>query len=129
MNILFTILMGVSPLALFLAVVRSRLELNNSKSGYWGCRAVIFLSLFLLAMSFRIIPGGPFVSIRSDIFPAMSCLGMLFFAARGFRAASAAQRVRLSFLAFVSLGIIMLVIADVAEFCCNHFARGALFGW
>jgi len=129
MNDMGILLTGTGSLGLLLVLARSRLELNRSKTSFWGCLAVIFLSLFLIAANVRIIPGGPFVSIHADVLPVVSCLTMSVFAVQGFRASSIGRRVGLSLMVLVSAATIAFAVAEVASFCHNRFARGALFGW
>jgi hypothetical protein len=90
---------------------------------------LFLLSVLMLATDSKIIPGGPFVSVHGEILPAVSCLAMLFLVVRDFRTATTARRIGLSFLAFVSVSIIFLVVFIVVSFCRERFARGALFGW
>ena len=90
---------------------------------------LILVSMLLVATDVKTVPGGPFVSIHAEILPVVSCLAVLFFVARDFRAASIGRRVGLSFLGLVSVGIIALVIRIVVSFCCDRFAREVLFGW
>jgi hypothetical protein len=129
MNTIGNILTGVSAVALVLAVMRSRLELNHTKSGFGGCLAFVFFSMFLLATDGRVIPGGPFVSIHAEIIPGVSCLTVLFCSARDFRAATIARRVGLSFLALFAVGIITLAVLINVSFRFEPHARGALVAW
>ena len=102
---------------------------THTKSSLWICLALILFSMLLVATDAKRIPGGPFVSVHAEIVPVFSCITVLFFVARDFRAASIVRRVGLSFLALVSAGIILIVVEIIASFCRDRFARGALFGW
>jgi hypothetical protein len=129
MNAFGYILTGTSSVVLLLALIRSGFELSHAKSSFWGCLSVILVSLFLLGTNVRITPGGPFVSVHGDIFPALSCMAVLFFITRDFRAFSNARRIGLSFITFFLFGVIALVVADIVHFSREEFARGVLFAW
>jgi hypothetical protein len=129
MNGIGYILTSVMSLGLLWAVIRSRLELNRTESSFVGCLAFVFFSMFLLASDGRIIPGGLFFSIHGEIIPIVSCLVMLWFIGRDFRAASVIRRIGLLFLAVFSVGIITLATVINVSFWFEPHARGDLVAW
>jgi hypothetical protein len=129
MNAKWHIFTVVPAVAMVLALIRARLELNQVKSGSWGCLAFAFFCMFLLATDGRIIPGGPFFSIHGEIIPVGGCLVILWSVGRAFRSASIVRRVGLSLLALFSAGIITLATAINVAFWFEPHARGDLVGW
>jgi len=129
MNSKWYVLTVVPAVAMILAVIRARLELNHAKSGFWGCLAFVFLAMFLVATDGRISPGGPFFSVHGEIIPVGGCLVMLWLIGRDFRVASLRRRVGLSLLALASVGITALATIVNVSFWLEPHARGDLVGW
>ena len=99
-------------------------RLNPSK-----CWIILALAALLSATSVKIIPGGPFLSIHSEILPAVACLLAFFLAAMALRNSSPARRLLFIGAMGFSLGLTGIIIASVVSFCRSPFARGDLFGW
>ncbi len=129
MNEIGILLTATCSVGLFFLLTRSRLELNRTRTTFWGSSGVILVSLFLMVANVRVIPGGPFVAIHADVLPVVSCLSMSVFAVQAFRVSSSLRRVGLSLTVLSSIAITALAVADVASFYHNRFARGALLGW
>jgi hypothetical protein len=101
----------------------------HSKSSLWICLALISISVLLVLTDGKRIPGGPFVSFHAEVLPVVGCLAVLFFVARDFRAVTIARRAALSVFAFISVGVIALVIQFILSFWHEPSSRGVLFGW
>ena len=125
----YIIITGVCTLALLGLLVRFHLQARGMNLSLWSGWAVILMSLLCLATSVRIVPGGPFVSIHADIFPAISCIVVLVACTRVFQASSIGRKIGLLFTGLGSVGVISLVVMDIVAFCQNRFARGVVVGW
>ncbi|HWZ95224.1 MAG TPA: hypothetical protein VNW30_08525 [Opitutaceae bacterium] len=94
----------------------------------WVCGTQIALSAFLLVTNSRTVPG-PFLSISTDIFPAVGSLVMFALVARTFRKSPAAERIGLALVACASVAIVAFVVLDVQPFWSGPFGRARLVGW
>jgi hypothetical protein len=126
--IMLVLLPEVLALALLNLLVRFLFSPVRISPCLWVCGAQIALSLFLLATSSRTLPG-PFLSMSSDIFPAVGSLIMFAVVARTFWRSPASERVGLSLVAFASVAIIACVVLDVQPFWSGPFGHARLVGW
>ena len=90
---------------------------------------IVAFSGILVATTARIIPGGPFISVHTDILPSLGCLALLVIGGMGLRRVSPQRRFILSCAMAVSFALIGVVIANVVAFWREPFARGVLLGW
>ena len=93
------------------------------------CWLIVVLSRVLVATTGRIIPGGPFVSVHGDILPVLGCVALLALGAMGSRAVSPKRRMGFRLAMLASLGLIGLVVASLASFWRDPFARGPFLQW
>ncbi len=114
-------------LVLLLALVWS--DLHGAKPRLVRFWLIVFLSGALIATRGRLIPGGPLLSVHGAILPAVGCLALLAYGARGFRAIDPDLRLVLAFAMLASAGMIAVVVANVLSFWKDPFARGALLAW
>jgi hypothetical protein len=126
--IMLVLLPEVLALALLNLLVRFLFSPVRISPCLWVCGTQIALSLFLLATSSRTLPG-PFLSMSSDIFPAVGSLIMFAVVARTFWRSPAPERVGLSLVACASVAVIALVVLDVQPFWSGPFGHGRLVGW
>jgi hypothetical protein len=126
--IMLVLLPEILALALLNLLVRFLFSPVRIPPCLWVCGAQIALSAFLLATNSRTLPG-PFLSISTDIIPAVGSLVMLAVATRSFWRSPASERVGLSLVAFASTAIIVLVVLDVQPFWAGPFGHAGLVGW
>jgi hypothetical protein len=126
--IMLVLLPEILALALLNLLVRFCFSPIRMSPFLWVCGAQITLSAFLLATNSRTLPG-PFISIGTDIFPALSSLIMFAIVSRTFWRSHAAERVELALVAFASVAIIALVVRDVEPFWAGPFGHARLVGW
>jgi hypothetical protein len=126
--LMLVLLPEVLALALLNLLVRFCFSPVRMSPFLWVCGTQIALSLFLLVTSSRTVPG-PFLSIGTDIFPALGSLVMFAVVGRTFRRSPAGGRIGLCLVACASVAIISLVALDVQPFWSDPFARARLVGW
>jgi|SRR5580704_9815523 hypothetical protein len=126
--IMLVLLPEILALALLNLLVRFCFSPVRMSPFLWVCGAQIALSAFLLVTNSRTLPG-PFISISTDIFPALSSLIMFAIVLRTFWRSHAAERVGLALVAFASVAIIALVVLDVQPFWAGPFGHARLVGW
>jgi hypothetical protein len=126
--IMLVLLPEILALALLNFLVRFCFSPVRMSPFLWVCGTQIALSAFLLATNSRTEPG-PFISISTDIFPALGSLIMFAVVARTFWRSPTAERVGLSLVAFSSVAIIACVVLDVQPFWAGPFGRAGLVGW
>jgi hypothetical protein len=126
--IMLVLLPEVLALALLNHLVRFCFSPVRMSPFLWVCGAQIALSAFLLVTNSRTLPG-PFISISTDIFPALSSLIMFAVVSRTFWRSHATGRVGLALVAFAAVAIIALVVLDVQPFWAGPFGHAGLVGW
>jgi hypothetical protein len=126
--IMLVLLPEILALALLNHLVRFCFSPVRMSPFLWVCAAQIALSVFILVTNSRTLPG-PFISISTDIFPALSSLIMFAVVSRAFWRSPAAERVGLSLVAFASVAVIALVVLDVQPFWSGPFGHAKLVGW
>jgi len=93
----------------------------------WTIGLVLF-SLLLGGSTPRIVPGGPFISITSDILPGVASLTAIRFGLIALRGRNiVAKFVALMFILLATLALSRIMI-DVYSFWHRPFARGDLLG-
>jgi hypothetical protein len=126
--IMLVLLPEILALALLNLLVRFCFSPVRMSPFLWVCGAQIALSAFLLVTNARTLPG-PFISISTDIFPALGSLIMFAVVSRTFWRSHAAERVGLALVAFASVAIIALVVLDVQPFWAGPFGHARLVGF
>ncbi|HXC01574.1 MAG TPA: hypothetical protein VNU49_02905 [Opitutaceae bacterium] len=126
--LMLVLLPEILALALLNLLVRFCFSPVRMSPFLWVCGAQIALSAFLLATNSRTLPG-PFISISTDIFPALGSLIMFMVVGRTFWKSPAAERVGLSLVAVASVAIVALVVMDVQPFWAGPFGHARLIGW
>jgi len=126
--IMLVLLPEILALALLNLLVRFCFSPVRMSPFLWVCGAQIALSAFLLVTNSRTEPG-PFLSISTDIFPAVGSLIMFTVVGQTFRRSPAPERVGLSLVACASVAIIALVVLDVQPFWSGPFGHAGLVGW
>ncbi|MCX6926811.1 MAG: hypothetical protein NT154_26945 [Verrucomicrobia bacterium] len=129
MNTTGYIITATLSVGLLLLLAVSGADLAHARLRVSACWLIVALSGILIATTGRLIPGGPFVSLHSDVFPVVGCIALLAFGAVGFRFISAERRLVLVFAMLASIGLIGVVVTNVLAFWRDPFARGALFAW
>jgi len=90
------------------------------------------LALFAIASgggAMRIVPGGPFFSIGSDVLPSFAALVAIAIGITVFRTRNAIAVLLAGMLILVACSAITNVVTDVLQFWFRRAARGDLFGW
>jgi hypothetical protein len=126
--LMLVLLPEILALALLNLLVRFCFSPVRMSPFLWVCAAQIALSAFLLVTSARTVPG-PFLSMSSDIFPAVGSLIMFAIVSRTFWRSPAAERCGLSLVAFASVVILTFVVIDVQPFWSGPFVRERMIGW
>jgi hypothetical protein len=126
--ILLILLPEILALALLFLLVRFFFSPARTSPCLWVCGTQVALCGFLLVTSWRTSPG-PFISVSTDIFPAIGSLAMLAVVVRMFRRSPAVERIGLSLVALASIAVLALVISDVEPFRLGPLAHGRLVGW
>ena len=126
--IMLVLLPEILALALLNLLVRFCFSPVRMSPFLWVCGAQIALSAFLLVTNSRTVPG-PFLSISTDIFPAVGSLIMFAVVARTFWRSPASERCGLSLVAFASVVILAFVVIDVQPFWSGPFVRARMIGW
>ena len=126
--LMLVLLPEILALALLNLLIRFLFSPVRISPCLWVCATQIALSAFLLVTSSRTVPG-PFLSISSDIFPAVGSLIMLAVISRTFWRSPASERVGLSLVAFASVVSLAFVVIDVQPFWSGPFVRARLIGW
>jgi hypothetical protein len=116
-------------LGLLLAFALSWSDATRGKLKVSRSWLILALCAVLVVTWVRIIPGGPFLSIHSDILPVAGCAVLFAFATMSLRTSSPAERVLLLFAMLGSVALIGLVVVNVISFWRDPFARGELVGW
>lgn len=124
----YVLTMGLS-LGLLIAFALSWSDATRGKLKVSRCWLILALCAVLVATWVRIIPGGPFISIHSDILPVAGCAVLFAFAAMSLRTSSPPRRVLLLLAMLGSVALTGLVAANIISFWRNPFARGDLLGW
>ena len=124
----YLLTMGLS-LGLLLAFALSWSDAMRRKLKVSRCWIILALCAILVATSGRRIPGGPFISIHSDILPVAGCAALFAFAAMSLRTSSRERRVLLFFPMLGSVALSALAVVNVISFWRDPFARGDLVGW
>ncbi len=126
--LMLVLLPEILALALLNLLVRFCFSPVRMSPFLWVCGAQIALSAFLLATNSRTLPG-PFISISTDIFPALGSLIMFALVTRTFWRSPAAERCGLSLVACASVVILAFVVIDVQPFWSGPFGHARLVGW
>ena len=129
MNTFGYVLTLTLSLAMIVKLALSCSQVAHSKLRVSTCWWVVALAGALVATTARVIPGGPFLSIHSDILPVIGCATVLTLGTITFRAISAERRLGLIAAMITALALIGVVIANVLLFWKTPFARGAMFAW
>ena len=126
--IMLVLLPEILALALLHQLVRFCFSPVRMSPFLWVCGAQIALSAFLLVTNSRTLPG-PFISISTDIFPALGSLIMFAVVGRTVWRSPATERIGLFLVACASVAIIAFVVLDVQPFWFGPFGHAKLVGW
>jgi hypothetical protein len=90
---------------------------------------LVAVAAVLCASSGKPIPGGPFVSVRADLTPFVTCVGVIAFAWRSLRHGTLRRRLCVALVVLFAAAVAILAVDHVVSFWFRPYARGALVGW
>jgi len=89
----------------------------------------LVIAIMLIPYSGKIIPGGPFLSIRGDVMPIIISCIVLTIGLRAYRTASLGSRLLILLFCGIALFFIITVLENVVMFATDKYARGPLLDW
>lgn len=91
--------------------------------------AVVVVAALLALTAGKSIPGGPFVSIRSDLTPFVVSLASIAVAWRSMRHGTFRRRLGVAVVVLFAAAVAIVSADNVMSFWLRPYARGALVGW
>jgi hypothetical protein len=91
--------------------------------------AVVVVAAILSTTGGKLVPGGPFVSIRADLTPFVLCVGVIALSWRSLRHGRLLRRSSVALIVLAAAAVAILVVDQVVSFWLRPYARGALVSW
>ena len=90
---------------------------------------VVVVAALLTLTAAKMIPGGPFVSIRSDLTPFILSVAVIALAWRSLRRGGPRRRLGAGIVVLMAAAVAGVAADNVMSFWLRPYARGALVGW
>ena len=90
---------------------------------------VVVVAALLTLTEVRMIPGGPFISVRSDLTPFVSCIAAIAVSWRSLRHGRFARRLGVAAVVLFAAAVAIVAADSVMSFWLLPYAHGATVGW